>query len=76
MDFLTDANIATVVTMFLVLLSTFLGAKYAVGEKKRDEIQNLFNSVFDATKDRKVTAEEVDTIKKAFNAVLGKKEPE
>lgn len=76
MDFLTDANIATVVTMFLVLLSTFLGAKYAVGEKKRDEIQNLFNSVFDATKDRKVTTEEVETIKKAFNAVLGKKEPE
>jgi hypothetical protein len=63
------ATLATIVTLALSILSTFVGAKYGQVKNKAVQSQTLINKIVEAWEDDEVTDEEMAGIIEAVKAM-------
>ena len=72
MDIFGDANVATFITMALTVATMVFGGLWLSLKGKLGEIKTFANVLVDALEDNTITPEEVNGIKNAFKAIIGK----
>jgi hypothetical protein len=72
MDIFGDGNVATFITMALTVATMVFGGLWMQLKGKLNEIRHFANVLVDSLEDNTITPEEVNGIKNAFKAIIGK----
>jgi len=72
LEFFQSFDVAQIISAVLMLLSIFLGSKYALAFGKIGKVGKLLTDFVDATKDKKVTPEELEILKKILKIKIKK----